>query len=400
MKVPVRAILKPSRLSMIAVAASFAAWKLPSFGVLQKGFDTPSRLDINSGLVLACWYLLIFASFTVGEKTGELAAFLKPRRIDQLIDLDSNLLYYAFSLVGASGLMVMLVDIFRSFSWQEMILYISLGEANEFKEAWYADYSIGLISLRYVILFSSSIALYRIFRSKDFSLINLVNVLMLALLTFMSFRLILIAATVATVFLLTFGRKSVRVSGIKIAALAGCLFLILSALNISRNAAYYQVNGLSFWQAGVSEIDAYLGTPFQVALGAAPFSDQLAAGGVGAIGGEEPYRLYVDIQQSYMTNSAFVHMHQQHGYLCWPYIAAICCFMGFLFESLASIGKTMFLLPCGAILYGSAELWRLDLYEQGTFAVWMIVGIGLPAFMLFAKHLLRFVARLYHAPLP
>jgi len=398
MKIPVRAILKPSRMSMIAVAASFAAWILPSFGVLNKGFDTPSRLDITSGLVLACWYLLIFTSFTAGEKVGELACFLRPRRIDRLIDLDSNLIYYAFSLVAAVGLGTMLVEIFRYFSWQEMILFVSLGETNELKEAWYANYSIGWISLRYVVLFSSSWALYRIFRSKSFSPMNLINVFMLAVLAFMSFRLILIASTLSTVFLLSFGKRSITVSGLKLAAWASFLFLILSALNISRNAGYYQANGLSFWLAGVNEIDAYLGTPFQVAVGTAPFTDQLAAGGIGPIGGMEPYRLYVDILQNYMTNSAFVHLHQQIGYLAWPYITVLCCFMGFAFESMASLGKTVFLLPCGAILYASAELWRLDLFEQGTFMVWMIVGIGLPAFLLLAQHSGIFLKKLYRTP--
>jgi hypothetical protein len=221
---------------------------------------------------------------------------------------------------------------------------------------------------------------------------------MLALLAFMSYRLILIATTVTTFFLLSFGRRLMKVSGFKVAAWGGFLFLVLSGLNISRNAAYYEVNGLSFWLAGVNEIDAYLGTPFQVAVGTAPFTDQLAAGGIGAVGGAEPYRLYVDIMQNYMTNSAFVHLHQQMGYLAWPYITVLCCFMGFAFESLVSVGKTVFLLPCGAILYASAELWRIDLYEQGTFSVWMIIGVGLPAFLLFAKYSGRFVKRLYQTP--
>jgi hypothetical protein len=156
MKIPVRAILKPSRVSIIAVAASFAAWIFPSFGVLNKGFDTPSRLNITSALVLACWYLLIFTSFSIGEKAGELASFLRPRRIDRLIELDSNLVYYAFTLLGAVGLIAMMAYIFSSFSWQEIVVFVSMGETNELKEAWYANYSIGWISLRYVILFSSS----------------------------------------------------------------------------------------------------------------------------------------------------------------------------------------------------------------------------------------------------
>jgi len=65
--------------------------------------------------------------------------------------------------------------------------------------------------------------------------------------------------------------------------------------------------------------------------------------------------------------------------------------MGFLFEFLASLGKTVFLLPCGAILYASAELWRLDLFQQGIFIVWMVTGIGLPAFLIAGRRFFRFI---------
>jgi hypothetical protein len=62
--------------------------------------------------------------------------------------------------------------------------------------------------------------------------------------------------------------------------------------------------------------------------------------------------------------------------------------MGFVFEFLASFGKTVFLLPCGTILYGSAELWRLDLFHQGIFIVWFVMGIGLPVFLIGGRRLL------------
>jgi len=91
------------------------------------------------------------------------------------------------------------------------------------------------------------------------------------------------------------------------------------------------------------------------------------------------------------TNSAFVHLHEQMGYFSWAYMAGMCLFMGFLFEFLASLGKTIFLLPCGAILYASAELWRLDLFHQGIFIVWMVVGIGLPSIVIAYRRLFSFV---------
>jgi hypothetical protein len=138
---------------------------------------------------------------------------------------------------------------------------------------------------------------------------------------------------------------------------------------------------LPFVAAGVSEILAYLGSPFQAAIGSAPLADQLVAGG------DQTYRNYVDEEITLNTNSAFVHLHEQFGFISWLYIAFICLCMGFGFEFLRSLGKTVLLLPASAILYGSAELWRLDLFHQGIFIVWMVIGIGLPAFLIACKRL-------------
>jgi len=195
-------------------------------------------------------------------------------------------------------------------------------------------------------------------------------------------RLILIATLLTTVFLLGFGKRSIRFSIPKLTIFATLLFLILSVLNFSRNADYYERNKLSFGLAGVSEILAYLGSPFQVAIGSAPVVDQLVAGG------DQTYRNYVDEEAVLNTNSAFVHLHEQMGYVSWAYIAAMCLFMGSVFEVLASFGKTIFLLPCGIILYGSAELWRLDLFHQGIFIVWFVIGIGLPLFFMVGRRVL------------
>jgi hypothetical protein len=380
---PPRVILKPSVVSMAAMFASLAAWLFPSFGVLRKGFDYPSRVDFSSCVVLACWYLLIFMSFTVGEKVGRLIVLRRSALRERLFYLDSNLLYYILSFLSAIGIATTLIKIFQSLSLQQAIVFVALGQANSLKEALYEDYSIGLVSLRYLVLYSASIALYRIIRWRSFRPLNIFNVLMLGITALLlGSRLILIATLLTVVFLLSFGKRSIRFSIPKLTIFATLLFLILSALNFSRNANYYERNKLSFGLAGVSEILAYLGSPFQVAIGSAPVVDQLVAGG------DQTYRNYVDEEINLNTNSAFVHLHEQMGYVSWGYIAAICLFMGFVFEILASLGKTIFLLPCGIILYGSAELWRLDLFHQGIFIVWFVMGIGLPVFLIGGRRLL------------
>jgi hypothetical protein len=394
---PARSLLKPSSLSMVAVSLSLAAWLFPTFGVLKKGWENPSHLDTATVVILACWYLLIFTSFFLGQKIAGLwSLFHGYKPTSRLLDLESNVIYVWFTLIAALGLGAMVATIVRSMSLTQMLLFISLGQSNALKGPVFEDYHVGIVSLRYVVLYPASVALYRIIRFRKYSLLNLFNVLMLAVCTFVSFRLILIAALVTTFFLVTFDNKSVRLSVAKLVLIAGGLFLILAVLNSSRNAGYYERNNLSFGLAGLNEIIAYLGTSFQVAIGTANVTDQLVAqGNYGQ--GTEAYRHFVDVGINYNTNSAFVALHQQMGYWCWPYIAVLCGFMGAVFRFLMSFGKTYFLLPCGAILYASSELYRLDLFEQGTFIVWFVIGIGLPASILFVEQLSKSSRTTYKA---
>jgi hypothetical protein len=380
--IPPRVILKPSVVSMAAVFASMAAWLFPSFGVLRKGFDSPAHVEFSSCVVLACWYLLIFMSFSLGEKAGRMIVLRESAVRGRVFNLDSNTLYYIFSFLSAIGIATTLIKIFQLLSLQQAIVFVVLGQANSLKEALYEEYSIGFVSLRYLVVYSASVALYRIFQRRSFRPLNILNVFMLGTTALLSSRLILIATLLTVVFLLNSDKRSIRLSVPKLTLFAAILFLILSVLNLSRNANYYERNRLSFGLAGVSEIVSYLGSPFQVAIGSAAVVDHLVAGG------DQTYRDYVDVDENLNTNSAFVHLHEQMGYGSWPYIAAICLFMGFVFEFLASFGKTVFLLPCGTILYGSAELWRLDLFHQGIFIVWFVMGIGLPVFLIGGRRLL------------
>jgi hypothetical protein len=370
---------------MGAVSISFLAWLFPSFGVLRKGFDYPARLTFDAIVVLSCWYLLIFLSFSVGEKFGSLWNLQRRGTKSNLFDLSSNVLYYVFTLLAAAGTAATLITIFRTLSIAQAILFISLGEGNSLKEALYENYSVGFVSLRYLVLFTAAIALYRMIRFKSYTVINLFNLVLLCIGTFLLGSRLMFIATLLTVFLLlTFNRNTIRISIAKSVIVVTLVFLLLSVANYARNKNYYESNRSSFLVAGVSEILAYLGAPFQAAIGSAPVVEQLAAGG------DQTYRNYVDEEITLNTNSAFVHLHEQFGFASWPYIAFLCFCMGFVFEFLVSFGKTFLLLPAGAILYASAELWRLDLFHQGIFIVWFVVGLGLPAFLIGCKWLFAF----------
>jgi hypothetical protein len=380
LKINISGIMRPSGIALFAVILSFCAWLFPDFGTLRKGFTTPDHPDLLSSFILFSWYLLIFTSLILGQKLG--VSFSAQRcTTTNIPPLDSLAIYWIFTILGAIGTTATLFRIFQTLPLLEAVIYIYMGQGNRLKNTLYGDYSAGILSLRYLVLYSASLAIYRIVRLRRLSLLNIANIALLAVTALISSRLILIATILISIFLLTFGKRTVRISLVRLGTFAGILFIILSLLNSSRNSNFYEARNLSFAEAGASEIITYLGAPFHVSIAAARRTDEIVA--------ERPefYRELIDVEEGLTTNSAFVQLHEQMGYACWFYISAICCLMGFMFSWLISFGRTSCLLPCGAILYASAELWRLDLFQQGIFIVWFVLGITIPvAFLLFGKH--------------
>ena len=375
LKIPIARITRPSGIALFAVILSFCAWLCPDFEVLRKGFTIAEQPGLMTSFILFSWYLLIFTSLAVGQRLG--AAFSAKRRIvPNIPPLDSQYIYWSFTVLGAIGTIGTFLRIFQTLPLLQAAIYIYLGQGNRLKTTLYEGYSAGILSLRYLVLYSASLAIYRTVKRRRISFSAILNLLLLGATVLISSRLILIATMVISIFLLTYGKRSVQLSLVKMGVFAVLLFVVLSFLNSSRNGNFYARRNLSPSEASISEIITYLGSPFNVALGAANRTSEITAGT------PDLYRQYIDVEEALTTNSAFVELHERMGYLAWPYIGFICSFMGFIFSWLSSFGRTSLLLPCGAILYASAELWRLDLFGQGIFIVWFIAGVGVPAISL------------------
>jgi hypothetical protein len=380
LKINIDRIMRPSGIAIFAITLSICAWLFPDFGLLRKGFTVAEHPDLASSFILFSWYLLIFSSFRVGQEMG--ASFAASRRsTNNIPPLSSQAMYLVFTALSAIGVAATFFRIFHTLPFQQAVLYISLGQANRLKNTLYDDYSAGILSLRYLVLYSASLSIYRIVKFRKLSLLSIVNLVLLAMTALLSSRLILVATVLTSAFLLNYAKKSIRISPARIGIFACILFAILSLLNSSRNGNFYAERNLSFTEASISEMITYLGAPFQAAVGAAKRTDDIVGGR------SDTYRDFVNVEESLNTNSAFVQLHEQMGYLSWIYIGALCCFMGFMFSWLTSYGKTAFLLPCGAILYASAELWRVDLFQQGIFITWFVAGLSVPGTLLLLSSL-------------
>ena len=386
LKLPFTRIANPACISMIAASASLLAWLVPSFGVLRKGFDKPETFGIGPIIILTSWYALIFISFFLGQKLGKTTARLSRWRVDYP-PLNSDGAYWLFTALTAIGTSLMVIKIFQVLSPAVALLYLTVGQANMLGEALHENYSIGLVSLRYLVVYSASLSLASVITRKKVTFLNGLNFLMLLMI--MTARLILISTILMTIFQLNFNKKSVRVNVVRVFAILLTVFSLLAIVNYSRNVNYYSDRGFSFYGAAFSEMVAYLGAPVQVQIGMTKVLDELVH--VDDFG----YRPYVDVEEALNANSAFVFLHEQLGFAAWAYIFFMCGFMGFVFSLMSSFGKTAFLLPCGAILYASSELWRLNMFSQGIFITWFVCGLAVPLFLILTRKIRRLLAKLY-----
>ena len=370
LRIPTAAIFRPSSIAIVGACMSAIVWSLPTFGAVQTGYVHASAITPGAVFLILGWYLLIWCTLRFGEIAGAgLVVTARPERIR----LESTALLGTFTALAATGLIATYAKVLGSLGLQGAVLFVMSGLANELKGSLYEEYSAGIVSLRYLVAFSAALAVYRYGLRKKFDGWMLTNLLLLAMSALLSSRLIFIASVVIATFLTKRWQRFLTINVPRLLVGVAAIFFVLTLLNYSRNGNYYASDGFGFWGAGLSSIVAYVGSPFQVMLAAADNPVFLFDHG------EDSARLIADIDDTLNSNSAFVQVQEAMGALAWPYIGLLCAAMGFVFGACARSGRTVLLLPCGAILYASAELWRLELYSQGIFKVWLGMGLLVPA---------------------
>ena len=367
-------LFRPSTLATLGLFLSAAAWFFPDIGGLKRGYDQPAHFTIQSVVLMADWWLMIYLGLRSGEIVGERIS-LRLTFARQIESLESNRIFVLFTALTALGLALTYAKILSSLSLVGALAFIAKGSGNELKASLYEQYSAGILSLRYLVIYSASLAVYRFVYVRRRDGLYAVNFLLLLASALLSSRLIFVATVLASLFLVLQRFERIRIRPLRIGLGALVVFIILASLNASRNANYYEKDNLYFWGGGASSIISYLSAPFQSSIGTGNHILEISGAP------EDSYRDYVDIDETLNTNSSFVQNIETFGAVAWPGMALLTFSAGFLFAGLQRFGRTMFLLPCAAILYASSELWRLDLFRQGIFLVWLGGGIVLPLLM-------------------
>jgi hypothetical protein len=185
-------IFTPIALTIFSLSLSIIAWLIPDFKFIYKGYEVPSEISVQSLLLLFDWYILIIFGFYLGNLIGKerVMKLIMPIKI---VSLENKNIYYSFTVLSLIGLLVTYYKILKNIPANEIIISFLDGGGNILKETLYEQYSFGFVSLRYLVIYSSSLSLYKLYSDKKISLLFLLNTVMLFGIAIISSRLIFVS---------------------------------------------------------------------------------------------------------------------------------------------------------------------------------------------------------------
>ncbi|MEM6843532.1 MAG: hypothetical protein AAF632_14990 [Bacteroidota bacterium] len=376
------AVLKPHWIVFSTLLLSIFCWLLPDFLGLYKGFQDYEAIDGIGVIFVFSWYFLFifltYISFSLGKR------FPKLRGTDTIVSVRTNKIYYAYSSLALFGFFYTVYVTLKVLGISGFIYSIVSFTTNKIAYAIYQDYSVGIFSLRYVIIISFGWALYRIVVLGKRNWIDLLNlVCFIFYIAFFGRRLQLICSIL--IFIALANRHQSLFSHIKLARFYWLLlfgFIMLSVATLLRNYGSYANMGYSNpLTAILSNIVSYLAAPFQVSLG-------VGNNALDAFRGLE-YRAYTDVDTTLTANAAFSEMIVRDGLAALFKVNMWAVLFGFLAGWLSKNKDNYLYTGYPILLYAFAELWRIDLFSKGIFYTLLIVSTGVPLFYVLATLVLN-----------
>jgi len=374
--VRLRALLHPGVLVLLTAAASAVAWALPLGG--RKGFEDAETFSLRGGVCLLTWYGSIAASAALGYAVARGSG--GPLR--RLNEADSGSMYRILSGIAAFGVLItysaassndpsIIIEAFRTQS------------VNALKASIYESYSLGIFTMRYVAALSGGIAIATVIGRRRLAPLEVLNIVVLIAAAAISARLLLVMGVVIALGIAVQSKPERRLTVPAIAGGAALLFLVLTPLNYSRNAAFYEryYDVTNPFEMNAQEAVSYLGSPFQVSLGvvnhdlegspdAADLQKYLLPSYLPTLfpadaSSEREYRGIVDIEDSLTTNSALAHLYIAMGFAAFPFVTIVAFLAAFAAGHLSRYENYLRLGAWG-LIYAFAELWRAFLFNQGV----------------------------------
>lgn len=354
----------PIKIFILTNGMAIASWFFPDFGYLRKGFDKQFPIiDENTFIYIAI--MCVFASsLWLGYK------FFKSKDRSESIqrNIIDNRTYMLSIVLSFLGLMATFITISKSMSINEMITVVIGGQANTIKKALYDDYSFGFVSLRYCVILSGAFTIYRRLIKVKFLSFDIFSIVFLLMVSMISSRLTLISAVFGGLYLFILNSGRIKVKLFPVFMSVTMAFLLLSAMNWSRNSNFYEAKGIGFFSAGFSEILAYTGTPMQGALYAIDNPN---------VGNESVSEFYsrTTIEDSLTTNSALLDLVRSFGNVGIIVGVFVLFASGVYIAYFEKFKNGIYMYINIPIFYSVAEFWRIFLFFQGIVFTLIIASL-------------------------
>ena len=370
-------IIKPYYAITVPVLLSLFAWLIPDgwIDVAVRGFDKKENFGFNAFVLLLSWYFIAFISsylfFHLGRINHQVSTFNKR------VPLNGFRIYSIYSFIAWIGFFMTIFKVLKVVGFGGLVVTLFVDfQANAIKDILYDDYSIGLLSLRYIVVLTFGMALYRIQVLKEYKIINFTNVVVFILYTaVLGRRLDLIEGMV--VYLALANRdgqllKKIKIRNLYLSFFIGASLLVL-ATTVRNYNTFKSAGSTNVLSATLSNVIQYLGPPMQVTFSIANNID-LATNG-------HSYWKFTNVSESLTTNSALSTIIYTWGWWAYAYSFLLCGFWSYI-AGWASKNKNNYLyIIYPIIIYGFLEYWRINIFSTGIFYTLIIVGLGVPIFV-------------------
>jgi oligosaccharide repeat unit polymerase len=386
-----RLIFRPAVLFAVPLIFSIFVWALPGTGEYLRGFDRRSNLDLGAILVLGGWYLLCFLIILIGGAIGRTIAPAPSLELAQTRPGFEKRFYVVLTVIAAIGV----IGAYQLILGQVSIVQaVSSGQANELSAVLLDGSSIA--TLRYAAIVAAPVGVFLAMTKKASWFLAAVNVLLLLAVVLLSSRLSLIMAIAILLFLYVHERPAARLRLVPAAVAAVVLFGVLAVFNYSRNSNFYRLFGVDNPLAmNLYQIEAYVGSPSQVAIGVAhaifngkfsvdvglgPAAQSIVPSFLQAVKGNRSavtdvglYGYQVDIAPNLNSNSAFADTYAHYGWWGLLLTALVLFTAAVLYSHLAQY-KGVLSVGSAALGYGFLEYWRTFFFNQGPM-VFILVAL-------------------------
>jgi hypothetical protein len=365
-------LVKPYSVVVITVFLSLMAWLTPSSWNMELGYTRKANLGVDSFCMIVIWYMLIVAvsyfSFRYFKK------FRSIYKYDMLFSLDDTFIYKIYTLIGITGYVFTLMKILSTYGISALvtILFVDF-QGNSVQDALYQEYSIGILSLRYILVICFGIALYRIQFKKEYSILNIANIIIFISYTILLGRRLQILVSLFIFIALANRNKDMlkKTSSKTLYVSIIMAFLLISAASVLRNYNTFVDRGSTNPFIGtIANAIEYMGSPFQAVVSIGNNLD-MATSGIS-------YTSFSYINENLQTNSALSTIIFDYGWYSFLYISILT----FIYSSIAGYlyaNKNNYLfVGYPIIIYAFSEIWRINLFVQGIFFTLLFVSMVVP----------------------